>query len=630
MFKGPKTVNKGAPSGLIVSLIFHGAIFFVAGLFVVFKVMNPPEPEFEAPTPIERPKMKLKKPKVKVKKSSQPKPSSRIVAKVKTRDMPEIQLPDLQGTGEGLLGGTGFGGEFLDLPEIGELSVFGSDVTTGNDLVGTFYDFKRRSSGAISPIVAGRAVPNEVDIIMHSFFQRDWDKRVLNKYYRAPRKLYASCICIGTVQSTLAPEAFGETQTDGYAWAVLYEGKLVYPEDIKFRFRGVGDKFMGVRVDGKVVLLAIYNNDVRDYFSDIWYGKAPEHRVYPMGEGKQDVGDWIELKGGVPVDIQIIMGDRQGGLVYHQLVVEVEGEEYPDNPYGGGPRLPVFKTDVLSRATIDALYVDVYPGDVNLTNGPVFCDYYPNPVKLAEEPVTSPPPPLLKNEVRKSRSWTSTDGKTLQASLLLSTTDYVLLETENGQRKIPLGQLSEADQRFLELANPPKFKIEFSKTSDQVPLTTLGPYDNNRPLAIFDWTFGVKMKASATVNYDFPLKIEYFAIGEEVRNGDNYILLERNSDTITPGSAKRFEHEFHGKTIRLRKYANRFGSPFRGRETSGYLITVSDVEGRIVQYETSNERLFDNIEKLKHLPVNAYFDKNCDHTFPTRPVDADRGPGAQL
>ena len=118
-------VSKGAPSGFIISLAFHVAAFFVAGLFVVFTVVGKKEPEFKAPPPVERPKMNIKKPKVKVQKNSQPKPSSRIVAKVKSRDMPEIQLPDLMGTGEGLLGGSGLGGEFLDLPDVGEMTLFG-------------------------------------------------------------------------------------------------------------------------------------------------------------------------------------------------------------------------------------------------------------------------------------------------------------------------------------------------------------------------------------------------------------------------------------------------------------------------------------------------------------------------
>lgn len=103
--------------------------FFISGLFVVFTVLPKEAPEFNAPPPMARPSMKLKKPKVMVKKSSQPKPSSRIVAKVKTEKMPEMQIPDLVGTGEGLMGGLGSGDEFMDIPEIEEVTVFGGAVS---------------------------------------------------------------------------------------------------------------------------------------------------------------------------------------------------------------------------------------------------------------------------------------------------------------------------------------------------------------------------------------------------------------------------------------------------------------------------------------------------------------------
>ena len=125
--KAPK-VTKGGPSGMVISLIVHAVAFFVAGLFVVFTVLPKPPPEFEPPPPVARPKMKLKKPKVKIQKSSQPKPSSRIVAKVKTAKMPEIQIPDIVGSGEGLMGGLGTGGEFMDIPDIGEITLFGGEI----------------------------------------------------------------------------------------------------------------------------------------------------------------------------------------------------------------------------------------------------------------------------------------------------------------------------------------------------------------------------------------------------------------------------------------------------------------------------------------------------------------------
>ena len=118
------------------SLIFHGAIFFIAGLFVVFTVVNRAPPPFEPAPPIERPKMKLQKPKVKVQKNTQPKPSSRIVAKVQTKQMPDIQLPDLEGAGDGLMSGAGTGGDggFMDLPSIQDVTIFGGADSIGNDM----------------------------------------------------------------------------------------------------------------------------------------------------------------------------------------------------------------------------------------------------------------------------------------------------------------------------------------------------------------------------------------------------------------------------------------------------------------------------------------------------------------
>ena len=72
--KKPKSVVKGAPSGLVISLLVHAAAFMLAGLLVVFSVVQKDEKKFVPPKPVDRPKMKLKKPKVKVKKSAKPNP----------------------------------------------------------------------------------------------------------------------------------------------------------------------------------------------------------------------------------------------------------------------------------------------------------------------------------------------------------------------------------------------------------------------------------------------------------------------------------------------------------------------------------------------------------------------------
>ena len=110
----------------------------LAGLLVVFTVANKEEKKFVPPKPVDRPKMKLKKPKVK--KNAKPKSSSRIVTKVTKANMPDIQLPEMSGIGEGISGSIG---GFEMMPDLGEVTIFGAGQTIGNDFVGTFYDFKR-------------------------------------------------------------------------------------------------------------------------------------------------------------------------------------------------------------------------------------------------------------------------------------------------------------------------------------------------------------------------------------------------------------------------------------------------------------------------------------------------------
>ncbi len=373
-----RKVTKGAPSGFLVSLLFHGIVFFIAGVFVVFKVMNPPEPEFEAPPPIERPKMKLKKPKVKVNKSSNPKPSSRIVAKVKTKQMPEIQLPDLMGTGDGLLGeGAGIGGEVLDLPDINSIRLMGTTVSSGSDFVGVYYDFNRLSDGRRSPIDTA-----EYQQILVNFFSKNWNTRVIDKYYHSPQKRYATCFMVPEIPSDLGPDAFGESGAAGYCWGIYYKGNLVHRAPIKFRFWGFGDDVLMVRVNGKLVLAASWpGSTVQD--SCGWTSRAPESGMYRLGAREAQVGDWITLEGGVPVDMEVFIGESPGGTFCAQLLVEVDGVEYERNKQGG-PILPMFTTEVPSWGTLDAIYEHLVQGEAMLTNGPVFNDFYDDKLATAE------------------------------------------------------------------------------------------------------------------------------------------------------------------------------------------------------------------------------------------------------
>ena len=368
---GPKGVTKGGPSGVVISLALHAGAFILAGALVVFTVVNKEEKTFEAPKPVDRPKMKLKKPKVKVKKSAKPKSTQRIVTKVNKASMPDIQLPEMSGVGDGLGDGGGF--QFMDMPQIDEISQFGNEESIGSDLEGVFYDFNRLRSGT-----GTSTPPLQLADLVDKFFRRGWSPSVFNNYYRAPKKLYATSIAMPPLQSYAAPWAFGEKSGQGWCWMVHYKGQLVYGEDIRFRFWGFGDDILAVRVNGEMVLLACFPQwvtELDDATAHHWNSSSADNRKFPMGNHHSVVGDWIELRANEPQDIEILLGESAGGIFSAMLLVEVEGVDYEKNPHRFGPCLPFFKTTEFTQDMVELIYSQLHPGEATCELGPVFNDY---------------------------------------------------------------------------------------------------------------------------------------------------------------------------------------------------------------------------------------------------------------
>jgi len=367
---GTPKVSKGGPSGMVISLIVHAAAFFVAGLFVVFTVLPKPPPEFEPPPPVERPKMKLKKPKVKIKKSSQPKPSSRIVAKVKTAKMPEIQIPDLMGSGEGLLGSLGDGaGDFLDIPDVGEVTIFGGGQSVGSDMRVSYYNLNLLRSGN-----AGSMSPGGYEVVIEKFIRSGFSKSVLAKYYRSPVTLYATTIMVPLALSTIAPASFNEDLNYSYCWAALFEGQLVHKDGITFRFWGASDDVLAVQVDGELVLNASFVADGTNPYAPWWSSPAP-FSFQLLGNQYRRGSDWITLEPGVPLDFRAIAGESPGGEFSAQLLVEVKGKEYDLNDQGS-PIFEVFAMEPLSWELKDSIMMTLQEGEANVTNvTTIFRDY---------------------------------------------------------------------------------------------------------------------------------------------------------------------------------------------------------------------------------------------------------------
>lgn len=361
---------KGMPSAVAVSILVHVGIFLLAGVLIVARFIPQKEVVFAPPPPVKTPKMPLKKLTPKMKKPSKPKSTAKITAVVKQVEMDAIQFPDLasSGVGAGLSEGVA-GIEIGVLPSFDDDDgILGKEKSIGNDLEGTYYDFKRSRGGSYKPVSLADYIA-----AVNDFLTGDWSLTRLTRYYRSEQRRYATCIVVPTINSSVAPSAFGEDRASGQFWMVHYKGTIVYPEDITFRFWGAGDHFLGVRVNREVVFFTAWQRE-RDDFNVKWKSSSSQRATYFFGyDTMLDVGDWITLKANEPQEIEIAMGDN-GGLAAMALLVEVKGEKYPQNDQGG-PILPIFKTAELSHDVMDMIYKDLYEDDCSLTNGPIFKDF---------------------------------------------------------------------------------------------------------------------------------------------------------------------------------------------------------------------------------------------------------------
>ncbi len=612
--KKDRKKNKGVSSAVLLSIAIHGGLFLLAGMLVVFTVVKKEEQKFEPPKVVERPKMKLKKPKVKVRKTSKPKPTTRIVTKMNRANMPEIQLPEMSGMSEGF--GGEIGGGFDMMPDLEIVSVFGSGQTIGNDLEGTFYDFNRRRGGNLNGIDQ-----YGFDAELQKFNKSGWKESVLAKYYRSPKKLYATTIALPPMPSPLGPAAFNEPDNEDRCWIVLYKGTLVHRAGIKFRFVGNSDDKLAVRVDGEVVLDACREDASHGgpQIATSWIPSSADHRKWYICHDYSAVGDLVELEPGVPKDIEIIIGEGPGTLFNAILYVMEEGVEY-EKDSTGTPILPVFKTAPLSRRLQDMIYRGMPEDQVCVTGGPVFNDYDSS----ATEPADAPPDGKgdLQTEVSDNieavpddgmRTWTTKDGKIFEGEFVIRIGNNIVLKTIRGrQKKIPRDQFAEEDLEYVSLAMPPTLKLEMSKKSNQRKLK----YDNKGAVGIIEYTFSPKIEWTDK-KYNHELKVDYWVIGSEI-GGSRFILLDKGNDSFVPLEHPEGRYRFSGKPVDLYDWVlEHIYRQRRGERYKGFLITVTDERGVMIANRSSPTWLYKNLDNLEQLELGSFLDDECNKVWPT-------------
>ena len=607
--KARKNIVKGAPSGFMISLLVHAAAFILAGLLVVFTVHQKEEKKFIPPKPVDRPKIKLKKPKVKVKKSAKPKSTTRIVTKVKRASMPDIQLPEMSGMTDGLAGGIG---GFEIMPDLDEVTMFGSSQSLGNDLEGVLYDFKRFRNGRNNNAY-------DVQTYVEKFLRSGWKTSSLAQFYRSPKKLYTPMIMVPPTESALGPWAFGERDMDPWSYMLHYKGKLVHKDGIKFRFVAQGDNYLLIRVNGKVVL------DCWNQFESSVSGPPFKLSSYHFGHWFSTYSDWIELAPGESQDLEMILGEYGGGLFSAMVAIEEYDVDYPKAPLPqDNPKLPIFKTASLSLDQVDAVYQRMWEGHLSVTNGPVFSDYDTGKRSANNTLLTSEEPVEHTKEPTKSalRLWTLSSGKNVEAEYINIMGGKVVLKTKRGKIvKVPPAEFCAEDITHLELLNPPKLKMSFKKDTRSFQVNSNPDSNDSIPVAT-EFSAGVVITQEDRKNdYQRPLRLEFFVVLDEF-DGDNYILHDRQIESFTLSPENERSFKLSGREGVMLRYEY-YGGDVRGEKYKGYMILVFNEQDEIIAQNLSHDWLLDIRDKLLEFPVGRHFSKTGDRVFPPRPKFTD-------
>lgn len=200
----------------------------------------------------------------------------------------------------------------------GDEQSFGSTRRAAGTLIGILYDLKQTQRHEPVPDHA-----KNYSKTLDEFLVSGLDESLLNRYFRAPLPLYTTQLAIPRMNAQAAPRAFGvENEVEPRYWLIHYKGQVSPPEDGAYRFVGNFDDVLIVAINGRVVLDGCRPNTKLLLLG--WKepaDKGPEVAANELAR----YGDWLDLKADQPIDIDIIIGERPGGMFHGVVLYEKKG-----------------------------------------------------------------------------------------------------------------------------------------------------------------------------------------------------------------------------------------------------------------------------------------------------------------
>ena len=213
------------------------------------------------------------------------------------------------------------------------------------------------------------------------------------------------------------------------------------------------------------------------------------------------------------------------------------------------------------------------------------------------------------------RAWVFNDGKSIEAEFVAYSGGQISLKTAKGKiKKVPVKQFLEEDLLYIELMSPPKLDLSFGKTSTQrtyPPTYNIGEFPRQT-----HYTFSSKIKQTSSKIYSQALNVELFIIGEE-NYGEKNVLYYYEKEEFYMPEGTRSSHELKTEKVTITEYT--LNGVLRGEAFDGYMIIVTDSQGKIVASKATKDEWLGLADNLRNLPVKKTFDANGKRTTPSRP-----------
>ncbi len=329
-------------------------------------VMIHPAQIEEEPTP------KPKKFNRSVTKPSSSSSSARVLTAM-TSSHTAIPVPDVDVTLPSL--DFGHGNDFGEGWEAGDgkfggSGSFGSTHRSSGGLEGIMYDFKKKRNGEDVPY----EIANPTEFVERAvrLQKSDFSESSLSRYFRAPQSLFLTHLAIPFSNAESGPSFFGaDGDIKPSGWMVHYQGRITVPRSGTYRFSGLGDDYLVLMLKGRMRLAACWS-DIQPAIAERWEPTKPTGEwLGPFGNMRLVYGDWVHLREGEVIDIDLAIGERPGGKVGFILHVEEKGVDYRKDSQGR-PILPLFATAPISHEEKQRITSEFGSYEIEWENAPVF------------------------------------------------------------------------------------------------------------------------------------------------------------------------------------------------------------------------------------------------------------------